>query len=196
MKFRILGPLDAIQDGRALELGGAKQRALLAVLLLQANRVVSVDSLIEALWEEQQPETARGKNVSCDVSALNGDSSFARLRRRSLPAFVEDELDVRAVGVEHEGAEVPGVVRGPLAWLAVRAVPGLDGCTMECVDSRAIARREREMHILGRLACDDRERAFVAENLRPPGVDGLHAQPGRRRDRPVEARGRLDIGDA
>ena len=33
MEFRILGPLDAVSDGRALDLGGAKQRALLAMLL-------------------------------------------------------------------------------------------------------------------------------------------------------------------
>ena len=41
MEFRILGPLEVISDGQALELGGAKQRALLAVLLLNANEVVS-----------------------------------------------------------------------------------------------------------------------------------------------------------
>ena len=41
MDFRILGPLEVLEDGRALDLGGQKQRALLAVLLLEANRVVS-----------------------------------------------------------------------------------------------------------------------------------------------------------
>jgi DNA-binding SARP family transcriptional activator len=50
MDFRILGPLEVRDDaGRSLELGGHKQRAVLAVLLLHANSVLSVDRLVEAL---------------------------------------------------------------------------------------------------------------------------------------------------
>ena len=58
MEFRILGPLEVLSDGQAVDLGGAKQRALLAVLLLDANQVVSMDRLIDALWEDDPPETA------------------------------------------------------------------------------------------------------------------------------------------
>jgi DNA-binding SARP family transcriptional activator len=58
MEFRILGPLDAREEGEPLPLGGPKQRALLAVLLLHANEVVSADRLIDALWGERAPETA------------------------------------------------------------------------------------------------------------------------------------------
>jgi DNA-binding SARP family transcriptional activator len=58
MEFRILGPLEVYEPGRAVPLGGAKQRALLAVLLLNANHVVSVDRLIDELWGEQPPATA------------------------------------------------------------------------------------------------------------------------------------------
>ena len=43
MEFRILGPTEADDDGKPLPLGGAKQRALLAILLLHANEVVSAD---------------------------------------------------------------------------------------------------------------------------------------------------------
>jgi DNA-binding SARP family transcriptional activator/class 3 adenylate cyclase len=57
-EFRILGPLEASEEGRPLDLGGGKQRALLSVLLLNANRVVSRDRLIDALWAEEPPETA------------------------------------------------------------------------------------------------------------------------------------------
>ena len=53
--YRILGSLEAVRDGRQLALGGAKPRALLALLLLNANRVVSTDELIEALWPEKAP---------------------------------------------------------------------------------------------------------------------------------------------
>jgi predicted ATPase/DNA-binding SARP family transcriptional activator len=58
MEFRILGPLEVLEDGHAVNVGGAKQRALLAVLLLNANRVVPRDGLIEAVWGERAPETA------------------------------------------------------------------------------------------------------------------------------------------
>jgi WD40 repeat protein/DNA-binding SARP family transcriptional activator len=60
VQFRILGPLEVLNDhGRPLVLGGAKQRALLAVLLLHAGQVVSADRLIDELWGEDPPETAR-----------------------------------------------------------------------------------------------------------------------------------------
>ena len=58
MDYRILGPLDVCVDGHALELGGEKPRALLAILLLHANEAVSVDRLIEGLWGEQLPRSA------------------------------------------------------------------------------------------------------------------------------------------
>jgi DNA-binding SARP family transcriptional activator len=58
MEFRVLGPLEVFETGRALEIGGLKPRALLALLLLNANRVVSFERLVDALWEEAPPETA------------------------------------------------------------------------------------------------------------------------------------------
>ena len=58
MEFRILGPLQVLDEGRELPLGGAKQRALLALLLLDPNRVVSRDRLIDELWHADPPETA------------------------------------------------------------------------------------------------------------------------------------------
>ncbi len=57
MEFRVLGPLEVDRGGEPLALGPAKQRALLAVLLVHANEVVSSDRLIEELWPEP-PETA------------------------------------------------------------------------------------------------------------------------------------------
>jgi len=69
MEFRILGPLEVLEDGRALDVGGTKQRALLVVLLLNANRVVSTDRLIEALWGERAPGTAQ-KTLQVHVSRL------------------------------------------------------------------------------------------------------------------------------
>jgi len=67
--FRILGPLEVWDPDRPLPLGGGKQRALLAILLLEANRVVSTERLIELLWGEEAPETV-GNTLQVTVSQL------------------------------------------------------------------------------------------------------------------------------
>jgi serine/threonine protein kinase/DNA-binding SARP family transcriptional activator len=59
MEFLILGPLEVSDDGRKLALGGPKQRAVLAHLILRANRLVAADLLIDGLWGEEPPESAR-----------------------------------------------------------------------------------------------------------------------------------------
>jgi DNA-binding SARP family transcriptional activator len=69
MEFRILGPLEVVRDGRVLQVGGGRQLALLAVLLLHANEAVSVDRLVEELWGETPPPTA-AKIVRNSVSLL------------------------------------------------------------------------------------------------------------------------------
>ena len=58
MDFQILGPLEVVEEGRSIPLGGPKQRAVLAILLLHANAVVSRERLIDELWGEQPPKTA------------------------------------------------------------------------------------------------------------------------------------------
>jgi DNA-binding SARP family transcriptional activator len=69
LEFRILGPLEALDGNRAVSLGGPKQRAVLAILLLNANRTVSVDRLIDDLWGEHPPDTAT-HSVEVYVSQL------------------------------------------------------------------------------------------------------------------------------
>ena len=58
MEYRILGPLEVVEQGLPLALGGARQRALLALLLTRANEVVSTDRLIDELWGERPPKAA------------------------------------------------------------------------------------------------------------------------------------------
>ncbi len=69
MEFRILGPLDVVEGGRSLDLGGPKQRALLAALLVRANEAVSQDTLVDDLWGEAPPATA-AKTLQAYVSRL------------------------------------------------------------------------------------------------------------------------------
>lgn len=57
MEYRILGPLEVWAEGRQIRLAGSRQRALLALLLINANEVVSSDRLIEELWESKPPDS-------------------------------------------------------------------------------------------------------------------------------------------
>ena len=58
LEFRILGPLEVRRDGQPLDLGAPKQRALLANLLLHANKVLPVERLIDDLWGDDPPHSA------------------------------------------------------------------------------------------------------------------------------------------
>ena len=69
MDFRILGPLEVVDQGRELSLTGGKQSALLAILLLHPNEVVPSDRLIDELWGERAPPTA-AKSLQVHVSRL------------------------------------------------------------------------------------------------------------------------------
>src|SRR3954454_4712393 len=69
MDFRILGPLEVVDGAAALPLGGSKQRALLALLVLHANETLSASRLIDELWGERPPVTAT-KALRVHVSRL------------------------------------------------------------------------------------------------------------------------------
>src|SRR5436305_7378316 len=69
MDFRILGHLEVSNGGDPIRLGGSKQRALLAMLLVHANESVSVDTLADELWGDDPPERA-AKNIQVQISRL------------------------------------------------------------------------------------------------------------------------------
>src|SRR5262245_12540851 len=69
--FRILGRLESLVDGRRVDLSSRRERALLGVLLLNLGEVVSADALIDSVWGERAPESARHM-VHEYVSRLRG----------------------------------------------------------------------------------------------------------------------------
>ena len=69
MEYRILGPLEVLDERGPVALGTVKERLVLAVLLLHSNEVVSRDRLIDELWGESPPPTAK-KAVNVYVSKL------------------------------------------------------------------------------------------------------------------------------
>ena len=95
MEFRLLGPLEVRTRGRALPLGGPKQRAVLAMLLLHANEVVSVERLIDELWGERPPK-AVVPSIQNSVARLRRTIGRDRIERRP-PGYVlrarDEEVD-------------------------------------------------------------------------------------------------------
>lgn len=67
--FRVLGPVRVLRGDEPLALGGIKRRSLLALLIAHRNRVVSVGSIAEALWEEEPPPSV-ASSIQVAVSAL------------------------------------------------------------------------------------------------------------------------------
>jgi DNA-binding SARP family transcriptional activator len=180
MEFRILGPLEVVEDGQALDVGGAKQRALLAFLLLHANEVVSTDRLIEALWEDDPPETAQ-KALQVYVSQLRKTLGRERIMTRE-PGYVltveEGEFDLerfQRLAGEGKLEEALRLSRGPplpefsYARFARSDILRLEELQLACLGQR-IDRdltEGRHAQIVGELE------ALVAEH---PLKEGLRAQ--------------------
>jgi class 3 adenylate cyclase len=155
MDIRILGPLEVLDDGRALELGGAKQRAVLAVLALNANRAVTVDQLASALWDEAPPDTAR-KAIQVYVSQLRKTLGKERVQTKGgsyLLRVGPDELDLD----RFEALRRSGDLDGALAAFRGEPLPDLG--------DRGEARRLEEL----RLSC-------LEERLDRDLADGRHAE--------------------
>src|SRR5688500_1560723 len=80
-EFRVLGPVEALRDGRPINVGGRQQRWLLAILLVDRGRAVSSDRLIDELWPGGAPGGAEGTlrvYVSRLRSALGEKAVVAR----------------------------------------------------------------------------------------------------------------------
>jgi YVTN family beta-propeller protein len=139
MQFLILGPLEVRDGGQVVALGGPQQRAVLAMLLLRANEVVSRGRLVEGLWGEQPPKSA-GHVIESYISrlrqALDANSGMAELvtqtRGYSLRAD-PGQLDLQrferlaAEGRRHLAGGEPAVAAESLARaLALFRGPPLD----------------------------------------------------------------------
>jgi len=152
VEFRILGPLEVRTDNGAVSLGGPKPRAVLAVLLLHANRAVSGEQLALALWGEEAPAGAT-KTVQVHVSRLRkalGDSEALvttasgyelRVAPDDLDAlrFEQRLADGRAELAAGHASEAAAILEGALAiW---RGSP-LEDLSYEPFAQREIARLE------------------------------------------------------
>ena len=140
--LRLMGPLDLSSGGGEHDLGGPRQRVVLAMLALNANRVVPVERLIDAVWNTDPPTTARAQVQIC-ISTLRKifvDAKVAmRIRTRS-PGYQldapPDELDTEqfcalvATARAHTAAgrisEAVATLRTALALWRGKALADLD----------------------------------------------------------------------
>jgi len=134
LEYRLLGPLEVQAGGRLLDLGPAKQRALLALLLLNANRIVSTDRLIDDLWPTKtpgRPATAVQNYVSHLRKALAAPSGNRAVETLvTEPTGYSLQLDPSALDVSRfeqlvsEGRQA--LARGHPDWAARKLRAGLE----------------------------------------------------------------------
>jgi DNA-binding SARP family transcriptional activator len=151
VEFRILGPVEVWHEGRPVHIGGAKERALLAFLLLHAGEPVSVDRLIDELWGDSAPATARKsvhvrvaglrRAVRGDVLLTRGDAYLVRLEPNQLDLYrfeqlLSDGSDALAAG--HPSAAVATLQEALALWRG----PALADFAYESFAQAAIARLE------------------------------------------------------
>jgi DNA-binding SARP family transcriptional activator/tetratricopeptide (TPR) repeat protein len=154
IEFRILGPVEIYNAGKATHLNAPRQKMVLTRLLLDANRVVPVASLIEAVWGENPPPTARGQiHVSISVlrqrlgspdiivTGSDGYSLHIEESQLDLAMFGRYLVDARAAiaaGDPHK-AEIKFVAALEL-WRG-RALAGIGGRFAETAAARLEERR-------------------------------------------------------
>jgi DNA-binding SARP family transcriptional activator len=117
LQFNILGSFEVVDGARRVQLGGLKQRGVLAVLLLSANRVVAMDRLIDELWPGDAPTQAHNalqtyvSNLRRALEPNRAPREPARILRSEAPGYLLaiDPADVDAARFEHlarEGREL------------------------------------------------------------------------------------------
>ena len=151
LEFRLLGPIEVRLGGEAVSLGGLRQRALLALLCLNRGTVVAVDRIVDELWGESPPASARHM-VEVYVSKLRGLFGPHALLTRS-PGYVMEvesqSVDVsRFEGLLAEGEEALAMAEPKVAAsrfigaLALWRGPALADFTFEPFAQAEIARLE------------------------------------------------------
>jgi DNA-binding SARP family transcriptional activator/streptogramin lyase len=194
MEFRILGPLEVVDDeGRTVPLGGARQRALLAALLLRANEVVLLDQLMEDVWGGRLPTTG-SKAVQVAVSQLRktlGNGMLETQPAGYLLRVANDQLDLgrfealrdraRAALAAGRAEEAASILRDALAlWRG----PALGDIAYESF-ARAEAERLEQLRLVAR---DERIEADLTLGRHAELIPELEAQIARHplRERPRE----------
>jgi DNA-binding SARP family transcriptional activator len=157
MEFRVLGSLEIWDGSNQIEISGAKRRALLALLVLQANEVVGKDRLVDELWGERAPRTAAASlhnHISRLRKALGPDRLVTRswgyvlrvdaeqIDLRRFERLLEDAEPLPAKERSAKLAEALALWRGPaLADLAFEPALEKEICRLEELRMTAVETR-------------------------------------------------------
>jgi DNA-binding SARP family transcriptional activator len=101
VEFCLLGPVEVIAEGQPVEIGGRRQQVVLAMMLLEANRVLPIGRLVDALWDDEPPPTAKSQVQICVSSLRRRLATVGRAQaivtRPSgyMLQAADDEVDVR-----------------------------------------------------------------------------------------------------
>ena len=172
MFARLLGPLEIELAGRPVPLGGRAPRALLARLLLDANRAVAVDRLVEDLWGEEAPASAV-KMIQIHVSALRKVLPEGMLVTRSRGYALEIDADAvdlaRFEALRREGQEALAAGSHELAADRLREAAGLwRGPALGEFDEPFAAIESARLEELRVASIEDRIEAPVGRGVRKP----------------------------
>jgi DNA-binding SARP family transcriptional activator len=161
-RFGILGPIEVLAAGRPVALGGPQQRGLLAVLLLEANRVVSQERLVSDLWGEDPPVRARTLLHGCVAGlrrVLPDDPGGRRLLTRA-PGYLlrvgPGELDadrfeqLAAAAAPDRSPDLDAAAATLRAALELWRGPALQDLPLESCRTAATRLDERRLAVLER----------------------------------------------
>ncbi|MEV4416588.1 AfsR/SARP family transcriptional regulator [Catellatospora sp. NPDC049609] len=152
MRFVVLGPVAVAHDGAAASLARSQRRGLLALLLLNANRIVTLDAIMEAMWAGTAPPTAR-KQIHSAVHAIRvwlreyGAEQAVHGDRSGYAVSVRpDELDLadfqsqwqrgRSAAAAGQTAEAVGMLRSALRVWSGPALAGASGAFVDGARAR------------------------------------------------------------
>jgi peptide/nickel transport system substrate-binding protein len=169
MRFCVLGPLEGYVDGRSIAVGGGRQRALLALLLVHAGEIVSRDRLIEELWDGSPPSSGP-QSLDVYVSRLRRalrDAGAGEVLITRAPGYVlhAEETDARrfeALAAEGRDALTAGDAEGAITLLGEALGLWRGRAFVEVADEHWARSEAERLEALRLQATEDRVDAQLA----------------------------------
>jgi DNA-binding SARP family transcriptional activator/Tfp pilus assembly protein PilF len=178
LEFRVLGPVEVRRPGQRIDIGHARQRAVLAVLILELGRVVPTEQLIDRIWGHEPPATVRNVVYSyvARLKAAFADAAepAAQLGRRAGGYVLEappGQCDlyrframVAAAAVAGGDDQAGALLRGAVSLWRGPALAGLGGAWLEGMrDSLELERRAALMNLNDLALRQGQHRALISE---------------------------------
>ncbi|MFY1633847.1 AfsR/SARP family transcriptional regulator [Solwaraspora sp. WMMB335] len=182
MRFRILGPVEVVVDARALPIGRPQERAVLALLLLDAGRVVPTGRIATALWGDGPPASARTQVQVCvsriraalraaglgdTLSTEAGGYRLAATGDCDYPEFTALVGRARAAAVAGASAAAAESLRAGLALWRGEPLTGAAGAFVEAAVTALQADRLAAQELLAEVEIAERRYAAAIELLGP-----------------------------